>query len=75
MKPQLTIVIPEARTEFELNYVISSVKKRLAFLESPFCRSIMTPEKRLLEIKYATLHFKDLLKEREGLRKNDQLYT
>lgn len=75
MRPQLTIVIPDARTELELNYVILSAKKRLAFLESPLCRDIMPQDRRLAEIKGATIHFRSLLVEREELHKNDTLYS
>jgi hypothetical protein len=75
MRPQLTIVVPDASTEYELDYVILSVKSRLAFLESPLCRDIMPQERRLLEIKSATIHFKSLLAEREVLRMNDTLYS
>ena len=74
MKPQLTIVIPDRRGKFEVDATILSVKKRLAFLETPVCRQIMTPEARLEEIKKTTVAFKDLLIERDTMNKLDDLY-
>jgi hypothetical protein len=74
MKPELTIIIPDRRGKFELDATILSVQKRLAFLETPVCRQIMTPEARLEEVKKTTITFKDLLMERELMSKLDDLY-
>jgi len=72
MNHNLSISIP--RSEFELDHTIISVKKRLAFLETPTCRNIMPQEIRLTEIKGATTLFKSLLAERATLRKGCDLY-
>lgn len=74
MSYNLTIVIPSYDTELEVQSKIISVKKRLAFLESPTCRDMMPQEMRLTEIKGATVLFKSLLVERDNLQKGGDLY-
>ena len=74
MKPELTIIIPDRRSKFELDTAILLVQKRLAFLETPVCRQSMTPEARLEEIKKTTVAFKELLMEKELVSKLDELY-
>jgi len=74
MHKNLTIVIPARRTEYELNAMILSVQKRLAFLELPVCKESMNEATRLAEVKETTAKFKALLMERELLRESDLLY-
>jgi hypothetical protein len=74
MHKNLTIVIPARRTEYELDAMILSVQKRLAFLELPVCRESMEEATRLSEVKETTAKFKALLMEREALRGFDSLY-
>lgn len=64
----LTITIPKRRTKEEVMRHMIIAKERLVFLEDPVCRDIMSPIKRIVEIREATAIFRTLLKERDMLK-------
>ena len=75
MNQILSIIIPARRNEYELDAIILSLKKRLAFLELPVCKETMTEATRLAEVKGVTATFKALLIERQRIRDEDALYS